>query len=66
MLWQSSYVTKDATLIEWGTGDHGTASDNGVREFDPLSGTQRYVYPNNNGTRDVTQYDNLDLRVGPP
>jgi hypothetical protein len=59
MLWQSSFVTKDATLIEWGTGDHGTASDNGVREFDPMTGTQRYVYPNNNGTRDVQQYDNL-------
>jgi hypothetical protein len=59
MFWQSSYVTKDGTLIEWGTGDHGLLSDNGVREFDPATGTQSYVYPNNNGTRDVQQYDNL-------
>lgn len=59
MFWQSEYATIDGTLIEWGTGDHGTLSDNGVREFDPLTGAQVYVYPNNSGTMDVQQYDNL-------
>lgn len=59
LFWQSAYATKDGTLIEWGTGDHGPTSDNGVREFDPLTRTQSYVYPNNNGSQDVTQYDNL-------
>jgi hypothetical protein len=58
MFWQSSYTTNDGTLIEWGTGDHNGLGDNGVREFDPLTRTQSYVYPNNNGTRDVQQYDN--------
>jgi hypothetical protein len=58
MFWQTSYATNDGTLIEWGTGDHDQFGDNGVREFDPVSKTQRYVYPNNNGTKDVQQYDN--------
>ncbi|MCC7404774.1 MAG: hypothetical protein IT288_10285 [Bdellovibrionales bacterium] len=59
MFWQSDFVTKDGTLIEWGTGDHGHESDNGVREYDPVTKTQTYVYPNNRGTVDQSQYDNL-------
>jgi len=59
MYWQSAFTTKDGTLIEWGTGDHQLTSDNGVREFDPATGVQSYVYPNNSGTRDQQQYDNL-------
>jgi hypothetical protein len=59
MYWQSAFTTDDGTLIEWGTGDHNNSGDNGVREYNPISKTQVYVYPNNNGTRDVTQYDNL-------
>jgi len=59
MYWQSAPVTKDGTLIEWGTGDHGPTSDNGVREFDPATGVQTYVYANNSGTIDQSQYDNL-------
>lgn len=58
MYWQSSFTTRDGTLIEWGTGDHNNNGDNGVREYNPINRTQTYVYPNNNGTRDVTQYDN--------
>src|SRR5882672_1806913 len=58
MFWQSSYTTKDGTLIEWGTGDHNQFGDNGVREFNPLTGKQSYIYPNNNGSVDVQQYDN--------
>jgi hypothetical protein len=56
--YQSSFVTTDGTLLEWGTGDHDQFGDNGVREYDPVAQTQSYVYPNNNGTEDVTQYDN--------
>jgi hypothetical protein len=59
MYWQSNFTTIDGTLIEWGTGDHNTYGDNGVREYSPVTKTQVYVYPNNNGSRDVTQYDNL-------
>jgi hypothetical protein len=59
MFWQSSFTTSDGTLIEWGTGDHNHLGDNGVREFNPLTGKQAYVYPNNNGSKDVQQYDNL-------
>lgn len=58
MYWQSAYATNDGTLVEWGTGDHNQFGDNGVREFNPLSGTQSYVFPNNNGTAFVQQYDN--------
>jgi len=58
MFWQSSFATKDGTLIEWGTGDHNQFGDNGVREFNPVTGKQSYVYPNNNGSMDVQQYDN--------
>src|SRR5262249_2589086 len=60
LYWQSALVTKDGTLADWGAGDHQLTSDNGVREFDPLTGVQTYVYPNNGGTRDVQQYDNLN------
>lgn len=59
MYWQSAFATIDGKLIEWGTGDHDHYGDNGVREYDPTSKAQSYVYPNNKGTRDVTQYDNL-------
>lgn len=59
MYWQSAFTTISGTLIEWGTGDHNTYGDNGVREYDPIAKSQTYVYPNNNGARDVTQYDNL-------
>ncbi len=59
MYWQSSFTTKDGKLIEWGTADHNPNGDNGVREFDPVARTQAYVYPNNNGTIDQSQYDNL-------
>lgn len=59
MYWQSTFLTKEGTLIEWGTGDHNPQGDNGVREFDPVARRQAYVYSNNGGTQDQSQYDNL-------
>lgn len=59
MYWQSAFSAKDGKLIEWGTGDHNPQGDNGVREFDPVARVQTYVYANNNGTLDQSQYDNL-------
>lgn len=58
LYWQSAFTTIDGKLIHWGTGDHNTGADNGVREYNPLTKTQVYVYPNNNGTIDQSQYDN--------
>lgn len=59
LYWQSAFATNDGTLIHWGTGDHNPSADNGVREYNLVNETESYVYPNNNGTIDQSQYDNL-------
>jgi hypothetical protein len=59
MYYESAYVTKDGTLIEAFTGEHGTFN-NRVGEYNPNTKTMVEVFVNDFAATGVGGYDNLN------
>lgn len=58
--WMYSHVTKDGTIIRLGDDAHGQSPPqwNGVREFNPVTGTTTNVYANNFARADANRMNN--------